>query len=133
MSALEGRCLCGAVRFEVGLPVKWTANCHCSMCRRAQGAPYVTWVGVHAEKFRIVAGEDVVVRYRSSEWASRRFCSRCGSPLTFEGDRWPGEVHVTRALLPDAAPLVPQAHAYWDSRAPWVELHDDLNKLPDPK
>ena len=53
----KGQCLCGAVQFEFDLPAKWCANCHCSMCRRAHGAPFVTWVGVEGDRFRLVAGE----------------------------------------------------------------------------
>ena len=45
---VEGGCLCGAVRFSLELPSKWCAHCHCSMCRRAHGAGYVTWGQVQA-------------------------------------------------------------------------------------
>ena len=39
----EGGCLCGATRYVVqGDPVV-VALCHCSMCRRAAGAPVVAW------------------------------------------------------------------------------------------
>jgi hypothetical protein len=27
---------------------KWVAHCHCSLCRRAHGATYAPWVGMHA-------------------------------------------------------------------------------------
>ena len=33
---VQAGCLCGAVRFELQLPSKWCAHCHCSMCRRAE-------------------------------------------------------------------------------------------------
>ena len=33
-----GSCLCGAVRFEVTLPSKFCAHCHCGNCRKAHGA-----------------------------------------------------------------------------------------------
>jgi hypothetical protein len=124
-----GSCSCGAVKFEVTLPAKWCANCHCSMCRRAHSAPYVTWVGLVTSAFRFVAGEDRVVRHASSPEARRSFCAVCGSQVTFEATRWPGEVHVARACLPDALELSPKAHAFWSDRAPWVDLHDDLPKF----
>jgi hypothetical protein len=41
-----GACLCGAVQFELQLPATWVAHCHCTMCRRAHGAAFVTWVSV---------------------------------------------------------------------------------------
>lgn len=133
MSEIRGACLCGAVAFHVAPPAKWVAHCHCSMCRRAHGAPYVTWVGVPAEQVHVTAGEDALVRFASSAAATRRFCGRCGSPLFFESRHWPGEIHVARASLADDGLPAPMAHAFWDSRAPWVAIHDDLPKLSDPK
>jgi hypothetical protein len=62
---VPGRCLCGAVRFEVELPSTWCAHCHCSMCRRAHGAGFVTWVGFERSRVRVLAGEELG-QYRSS-------------------------------------------------------------------
>ncbi len=90
------------------------------MCRRAQGAGFVTWVGVAADGFRLEAGADVLSRYRSSATATRSFCRLCGSPLFFESAHWPGEIHVTLASLDSSAGLEPTAHAYWNSRADWA-------------
>jgi hypothetical protein len=89
------------------------------MCRRAQGAAFVTWVGTAADRFVLESGAEVLQRFRSSPPAERSFCGRCGSPLFFQSSRWPGEMHVTLASLDDPAGLEPQAHAYWTSRAPW--------------
>jgi hypothetical protein len=123
---LPGGCLCGAIRFEVELPSKWCAHCHCSMCRRAHGAAYVTWVGFRADQFRVVAG--TLARYQSSPGTTRSFCGRCGSPLTFESQRWANEVHVARAAIPGAIDRVPQAHVFASDKAEWVPLSDDLPK-----
>ena len=115
-----GGCLCGAVRYRVSLPPLWVAHCHCSMCRRAQGAGFVTWAGFAADALGLTVGDDLLSRYRSSAAAVRSFCSRCGTPLFFQSGRWPGEIHVTLATLDSSEGLEPQAHAYWGSRAPWL-------------
>lgn len=129
MDAIGGSCLCGAVRFEVTPPVKWVANCHCTLCRRANAAPFVTWASFPSERVTVTAGE--LVTYHSSERGLRRFCRTCGSQVFFEGTKWPGEIHVTRALLPDGAELpLPMAHSSWDNRAPWLHLEDELRKIP---
>jgi hypothetical protein len=119
-ATVTGGCLCGAVRFHAALPAKWVAHCHCSMCRRAHGAGFVTWAGFPADAVAIDSGEDVLHRYRSSAQATRSFCSRCGSMLFFESGHWPGETHVTLASLDSADGLVPQAHSYWSNRVPWA-------------
>ena len=117
----EGGCLCGAVRYRVGLPALWVAHCHCSMCRRAHGAGFVTWVGIADDRFEILRGEEALAQFGSSRSATRSFCRRCGSPLLFRSTRWPGETHVTLASLDDPAGLEPRAHAYWSSRVAWSD------------
>jgi hypothetical protein len=62
---LTGGCFCGAIRYEVeGTPFHAT-NCHCSICRRTTGAPFVTWFSVRPSDFRIVEGEPM--RFNSTE------------------------------------------------------------------
>lgn len=125
----EGGCLCGAVRFEVTLPSKWCAHCHCSMCRRAHGAGVVTWFGMHEERFRIIEGEEQLVRFASSARAWRGFCRRCGSTMLFGGERWPGEVHVALANLEGQLDRAPTANVYWDVHVTWIEGMEALKKL----
>jgi hypothetical protein len=123
----EGSCLCGAVRYSIALPPLWVAHCHCSMCRRAHGAGFVTWAGADGEQFAFVGNAETLQTYASSAEARRSFCGRCGTPLFFESSRWPGEVHVTVAsLAPEvAATLQPQAHVHWADRVAWIHVGDD--------
>ena len=126
---LTGRCLCGALVFEVTSPTLWCAHCHCSMCQRAHGAAFVTWVGVAEESFRLRASE-TLVWYRSSELAERGFCGRCGSSLFFRSSRWPGEVHVALANVDHEIDREPEGHVFWDAHVDWVTLGDDLPRRP---
>ncbi|MGD8393850.1 MAG: GFA family protein [Candidatus Eiseniibacteriota bacterium] len=126
---VAGGCLCGAVRFEADLPSRFCAHCHCSNCRRAHGAAFVTWVGFPIRQFRIVAGDTVLRSYRTDTGATRRFCATCGSTLTYEGPRWPEEVHVTRAAIEQPIDREPGAHVYVDHRAAWWEISDGLPQL----
>jgi hypothetical protein len=129
-AARTGGCLCGGVRFRLDGAPLWVAHCHCSMCRRAQGAGFVTWAGFPEDAFSLTAGAELLSSYRSSAAAVRSFCGRCGTPLLFRSSRWPGEVHVTLASLDSAEGLEPQAHAYWGSRAPWLAWYGgDLPKV----
>lgn len=126
---IRGSCLCGAVRFEVTPPTKWCAHCHCTMCRRAHGAAMVTWFGAHHSSFRLIAGAERLQWYQSSAPARRGFCSACGTPMFFEGERWPNEIHVARATVAGAIDREPSAHVFYDLRVGWLGLHDELKKL----
>lgn len=124
----RGSCRCGAVRFRATLPSRWVAHCHCSDCRRSHGAAFVTWAGFASSQVGVDADAAAPRWYASSPGARRGFCARCGSPMFFESERWPGETHVARALFVDALDREPSVHVYYESHVPWLTLDDALPK-----
>jgi hypothetical protein len=99
------------------------------MCRRAQGAGFVTWIGTDAERFELLGDPGSLRRYHSSPEATRSFCAHCGTPLFFASARWPGEIHVTLGSVVEtvAARLQPQGHVHWSTKVPWIgDIHDGL-------
>jgi hypothetical protein len=102
------------------------------MCRRAHGAPLVTWTGVPDSQFRMAAGAELLRDYASSTEAIRSFCSVCGSTLLFRSTRWPGEVHVATANFDGAIDRQPTAHVFWSDRVPWFGCEDGLIKRGGP-
>lgn len=125
-----GSCLCGGVRFVARLPSKWVAHCHCTRCQRAHGAAFVTWAGFEAAAVAIDDDAALLSWFVAPEGGSRGFCSRCGSPMFFRSERWPGELHLARALFTDPLDRAPQAHAFADTQVDWVALADDLPRQP---
>ena len=125
----SGSCQCGALRFDAQLPSKWVAHCHCTMCRRAHGAAFVTWVGMDETHAKIEDSAGTLRWYASSPGAERGFCSRCGSMLFFRGQRWPGELHIVRANFDEPVDRVPQVHVHYDTHVDWVAL-DLADGLP---
>jgi hypothetical protein len=84
---VAGACLCGALRYEVEGPFQNLMHCHCSMCRKHHGAPFVTFVGAQAPNFRWITSEESVTDYRSSAAGVRRFCTICSARApTLAGD-----------------------------------------------
>lgn len=78
--AIKGRCLCGAVEVSA-YPVRQAiAVCHCRMCRRWAGGPFMA---VECHDGIELHGERYVTRFASSAWAHRAFCNQCGSNLYF--------------------------------------------------
>ena len=126
---LKGHCLCGAVQYETAAwPVNETV-CHCSMCRRAAGAPMVGWFTVPRGRYRVLSGRPV--RYQSSPQAARTFCGACGTPLTFESTRFPDETDITICSLADPEQVPPRDHTRGATKLSWVKLADGLPVYPD--
>lgn len=125
---LKGGCYCGAVRYEAaGTPFNET-SCHCTICRRTTGAPFLAWFSVRREDFHFTAGSPT--RFNSTAKASRSFCGRCGTQLTFESGDTPDEIDVSTASLdePDAVP--PLNHIWTRSKLSWIRLADGLPEYP---
>ncbi len=130
--SVKGECLCGAVKFEIYLPTKWCAHCHCTLCRRSHGAAFVTWFGVDDDQFKLIRGEEKLKWFHSSKESKRGFCSHCGSHILFRSVKWLGEIHITLSNMTGAIDRQPQAHAFFDTHVSWLEFEDKLPRYNDP-
>ena len=128
----EGSCLCGAVRFKIEMPTMAVGHCHCSICRRAHGAGFVTWIIIMKEQLGLLSGADHLVHYESSPGSSRSFCRICGSSLFFEGPDYPGQAHVVLANMSEPIDRGPDMHVFFSDRADWIEVADDLPRFGGP-
>jgi hypothetical protein len=86
MTALQGSCLCGEVRFEIDGPLMRSSHCHCRQCQKAHGAPFRTRARVAAADFRFLAGEELVSFYEATPGTHRGFCKVCGAPVLVKFD-----------------------------------------------
>ena len=120
---ITGRCMCGETRYEVASGMLWTALCHCVDCQRAAGADYVSWFGVETEQTR---WSGPLRSHRSSPGVTRTFCDTCGTPMSFESDKFPGETHLYAPSLNDRSQYSPGRHIFWSERVPWLEGSRDL-------
>ena len=39
-----GGCLCGSIRYRASDAPHWASYCHCGMCRKVSGAPFMGFV-----------------------------------------------------------------------------------------
>jgi hypothetical protein len=126
---IEGKCLCGAVTVRAVPKRRTVEACHCTMCRRWSGVAYL---GVQCATDVTFDGEENIVRYRSSDWAERGFCGRCGSNLFFHF--LPnGNYGLLAGLFPDDA-LEPLAEEIFiDEKPDYYAFAGDAEKLTGPE
>lgn len=109
-----GGCFCGEIRYEFDAEEFPVANCHCSMCRRTSGAPYVTWLVVPVETFRYTKGEPQILN--SSETGTRYFCDKCGTPVACINSTHPEIIDITLGSLDEPEKFEPTFDVYKDTR-----------------
>lgn len=127
MRTLVGGCLCQEIRYHLSAEPSFVTNCHCVTCRKASGAPYITWMVVRPEHFILSQGS--VKTYKSSEKGNRGFCGNCGTTLTFHFDHLADEIDVAAATLDDPNKVKPIDHVWTISKLDWVKLGDGLPEL----
>src|SRR5919109_5656270 len=110
MNETSGHCLCRSVAFAYEGELNWTLNCQCESCRRATSSAMTTWLSVPRRAFRFTAGSPTY--FVSSPGVRRGFCGKCGSPLTYENDRLPDEIHVLACALEDPSGVAATAHVF---------------------
>lgn len=117
LRTLAGSCHCGAVCFEVQLPVRPIVHdCNCSICRRTGFLHLI----VPRTNFRIIAGADNLTTYTfNTGVAQHTFCRTCGVKSFYvprsDPDCW--SVNL-RCLDPDAVgdyELVPFDGRNWEA------------------
>ena len=118
----EGGCLCGSMRFRACGTPKWVGWCHCQSCRKHSGAPVSVFVAYDEAKLEITKG--AITKFSSSPGVLRGFCSGCGSTLTCQSSRLPGELHIHVGAFDAAANLPPSFHIFPEERLPWLHLAD---------
>jgi hypothetical protein len=115
-----GKCLCGAVEFEIDPPYPALYQCHCSLCRKQGGSVSNTGMIVAADKFRWLTGEPLITTWARTTGFRSHFCSRCGSPVP-NPLRDTGFIWVPSGLLEGDGPLEIGAQLYLGSTASWDE------------
>ena len=116
------------MRYRVtGAPLS-SIICHCQSCRRASAAPSVAWVTFDAAHFKVLSGE--LRSFRSSPGVTRKFCTVCGSPITYENDRDPGSIDVTTVSLDDPNRFPPAREVWLEHRIAWEATNETLDQFP---
>ena len=126
---IRGGCLCGRIRFELERAVGPFELCHCPRCRKSSGSAFVAALGVLAEDFHFLSGEDQIqvfelpVRERPPAY-SVSFCRQCGSPAPHPPES--GWFEIAAGLLDDEPGVEPDKHIYVEGKAGWWAIFDNL-------
>ena len=87
----------------------------------------MVWVGYRPDQLRITRGTPRA--FSKTRGVVRRFCADCGTAISYADEGLPGEIYVALGFLNEPERFVPQAHAYWCERLPWIDFSDALPRL----
>jgi len=123
--ARTGRCLCGALTYEVtGDPIA-VAVCHCTHCQRQSGGAFSVNLVLHESQLAVSGELTTYVETGENDdgvYVRRSFCGSCGSPIVSELVQTDGVIAVKVGTLDDTSDIRPNAEVWCVDRQPWVEL-----------
>jgi hypothetical protein len=117
-AGLKGGCQCGAVRYTLLAAPTRPSICHCRMCQKASGGPFMALTGVKLNQIQWTQGRPKT--FRSSSHATRGFCENCGTPLTYQFDGV-DRIAVTMGSLDDPNAAPPANQYGVESRLEWTK------------
>ena len=121
----KGSCLCGAVSITLVQAAATVGACHCSVCRRWGGGPYLS---VEGHETPIISGEEHIKIYSSSGWAERGFCSQCGSHLFYRLKSAPFYA-VSAGLFPASADWPLKLEVFIDEKPATYSFAEPTRKM----
>ncbi len=119
----EGGCLCGQVRYRITEAPLGARICHCRLCQKAEGAPFLA---IASFASRSVSIEGHTGSHASSGRLMRHFCPDCGTRLFVKPIDAPQRIGVALATLDEPDAIAPEMHIWVSSRVAWMRFDDGL-------
>lgn len=132
MSKVSGSCLCGAVRYESAAEPVLVGVCHCKHCQKQSGSAFSMMVAVPKGTLKLT-GEPLAEFHdvgESGQPVVRRFCPKCGSPITSDAAITPMLDWIKAGTLDDTSWFKPQFHMFCDHAQAWARLEDGVPHMP---
>lgn len=127
---LRGQCLCGEVSFTVKAETDDNGQvalgaCHCGMCQRWAGGPFVVLEGAHGLELHDETGLKV---FKSSDYGERCFCGTCGSVLFWRMQDG-SHIAVSAGALDDHSNQKLTTEIFFDEKSEAYAFAGDTQKM----
>ena len=121
--------MCNGIQFEYHGDFSSFSLCHCKMCQKFGGGAFGSFVSLKKSKFNYNKGEQLVKIFNSSAWASRAFCSKCGSSLMYIYHEMPDTLSLSAGLFDDDLEVKPSKHIFVKDKCSWMDINDSLAQI----
>ena len=121
----QSKCLCGKVKISATKINPAFTVCHCETCRTWGGGPlFAVQCGTEIK----IEGEANLKIYESSPWASRGFCSSCGTHLFYKLNKT-NEYNMPVGLFPKLQGLAMSMQYFSDKRPDYYCFSNETKEM----
>jgi hypothetical protein len=129
---VDGRCLCGHLRYEAEVDPDRVCICSCTDCQTLSGSAFRVTAPVVNDSFTLLSG--AVKTYAKVAESGRRrvlgFCPQCGTSIySRPPDGGSGYFGLRVGALSQRASLVPKIHYWRRSAQHWIDHINDLQAV----
>lgn len=121
----KASCLCGSVKITAGEINPRFTVCHCGSCRTWGGGPFFA---VQCGQNIDIEGSEKIKMYESSTWASRGFCSDCGTHLFYKLKK-SGEYNMPVGIFQNLEGLEMDMQYFSDQRPDYYCFSNDTKEM----
>ena len=127
---IAGRCMCGAVHYEIdGNPIN-SLICQCTQCQKITGTGNAPQLAFLSSDFKLVGNLTYFKQFADDKnTVSNGFCSSCGNPILKKTTAFPDHVYIHVGSLDDPSIFQPVIVVYSDSGYSWDSVDPTLTRL----
>ncbi len=127
---MDGRCLCGDVRYRVSAKPYFVHCCHCRDCQRLSGSAFAINAMVEAKNVELLQGKTETIKVPSPSGMGQLVvrCPNCKTAVWSHygpADKKEKICFLRAGTLDEPEQIEPDIHIYTRSKLPWVKLPDD--------
>jgi hypothetical protein len=128
MTALEGGCACGEVRYRLNAAPMIVHCCHCRDCQRQTGGGFAVNALIETDRIEMLSGAPVAVSMPTDSGRPHDIhrCPTCEIAVWSDYGRRGIMRFVRATTLDDPQALAPDVHIFTRSKLPWVGLPADV-------
>ena len=116
----QGSCGCSKVHFVLDGEPHLIFNCHCTICRKANGSAFSTYAVFSRDDLRITEGASEVHAADLGTNGTKHFCRSCGTPLYGLHQNAVDTCLVILGAIDTGGALLPIANVFCRSKLPWA-------------
>lgn len=120
-----GSCLCGKIHVVVNNLNKNLGACHCGMCRKWSGGPFLA---VDCGTEVTIEGSENLTVFNSSAWAERGFCKNCGSHIFYRLKETQQYI-MSSGLFDDIDDFVFDHQIFIDRKPPYYNFENKTSNM----
>ncbi len=129
---MKGKCLCGAVNYELTSQPQDAYYCHCRDCQYLSGSPFHVLGIVERGSVNLISGELSEYKHLAQDGSgmTREFCKICGTPLFVTSTRFEEIQMFTVNTLDEPEDVKPSFEIWTTSKVSWANIQSGINSFP---